>query len=82
MASCRIEGGTNGFAFSSGIGATTTVLHTLKPGDHVLCGDDVYGGTFRLLDKIMKPNALVDLFGFSATYPGTRPGAAKAGAGK
>ncbi len=34
------------------------------------------------LDKIMKPNALVDLFGFSATYPGTRPGAAKAGPGK
>lgn len=34
------------------------------------------------LDKIMKPNALVDLFGFSATYPGTRPGAAKTGAGK
>ena len=34
------------------------------------------------LDKITKPNALVDLFGFSATYPGTRPGAAKAGPGK
>lgn len=34
------------------------------------------------LDKIMKPNALVDLFGFSATYPGTKPGAAKAGPGK
>ncbi|MDP1837554.1 MAG: hypothetical protein Q8L19_03550 [Reyranella sp.] len=34
------------------------------------------------LDKIMKPNALVDLFGFSATYPGTTPGAAKAGPGK
>jgi hypothetical protein len=34
------------------------------------------------LDKVMKPNALVDLFGFSATYPGTKPGAAKAGPGK
>lgn len=34
------------------------------------------------LDKIMKPNALVDLFGFTATYPGTRPGAAKSGPGK
>ncbi|MDP1837345.1 MAG: hypothetical protein Q8L19_02490, partial [Reyranella sp.] len=34
------------------------------------------------LDKIMKPNALVDLFGFSATYPGTKAGAAKAGPGK
>ncbi|MDP1967185.1 MAG: hypothetical protein Q8K93_33855 [Reyranella sp.] len=34
------------------------------------------------IDKIMKPNALVELFGFSATYPGTKPGAAKAGPGK
>jgi cystathionine gamma-synthase/cystathionine gamma-lyase len=50
-----LEGGTHGFAFSSGLGATTTMLHTLAPGDHVLCGDDVYGGTFRLLDKVMKP---------------------------
>ena len=50
-----LEGGAHGFAFSSGLGATTTMLHTLAPGDHVLCGDDVYGGTFRLLDKVMKP---------------------------
>src|SRR3984885_1817063 len=47
-----IEGGRHGFAFSSGLGATATILHTLSPGDHVLCGDDVYGGTFRLLDKV------------------------------
>jgi len=50
-----LEGGAHGFSFSSGLGATATLLHTLKPGDHVLCGDDVYGGTFRLLDKVMKP---------------------------
>src|ERR1700744_3167013 len=50
-----LEGGRHGFAFSSGLGATTTLLHTLKTGDHVVCGDDVYGGTFRLLDKVMKP---------------------------
>ena len=50
-----LEGGDHGFAFSSGLGATSTLLHTLAPGDHVLCGDDVYGGTFRLLDKVMKP---------------------------
>lgn len=50
-----LEGGTHGFAFSSGLAATMTLLHTLAPGDHVLCGDDVYGGTFRLLDKVMKP---------------------------
>jgi len=57
-----LEGGTHGFAFSSGLGASTTVLHTLKPGDHILCGDDVYGGTFRLLDKVMKP------LGFDTTF--------------
>jgi cystathionine gamma-synthase/cystathionine gamma-lyase len=50
-----LEGGKHGFSFSSGLGATATILHTLAPGDHVLCGDDVYGGTFRLLDKVMKP---------------------------
>jgi cystathionine beta-lyase/cystathionine gamma-synthase len=53
-----LEGGAHGFSFSSGLGASTTLLHTLAPGDHVLCGDDVYGGTFRLLDKVMKPMGL------------------------
>ncbi len=38
-----------GFAFASGCAAATTLLHTLSPGDHVVCGDDVYGGTYRLL---------------------------------
>jgi cystathionine beta-lyase/cystathionine gamma-synthase len=57
-----LEGGTHGFAFSSGLGASTTVLHTLKPGDHILCGDDVYGGTFRLLDKVMKPMGIDSTF--------------------
>ncbi|MFO0592531.1 MAG: cystathionine gamma-synthase [Polyangiaceae bacterium] len=50
-----IEGGKHGFAFASGLGASTTLFSTLKSGDHVLSGDDVYGGTFRLLDKVMKP---------------------------
>jgi cystathionine beta-lyase/cystathionine gamma-synthase len=53
-----LEGGAHGFAFASGLGATTTLLHTLRTGDHVLCGDDVYGGTFRLLDKVMAPMGL------------------------
>jgi cystathionine beta-lyase/cystathionine gamma-synthase len=47
-----LEGGKQGFAFASGLGAETTLFHTLKPGDHVLAGDDLYGGTFRLLDKV------------------------------
>jgi cystathionine gamma-synthase/cystathionine gamma-lyase len=50
-----LEGGRRGFAFASGCAATTTLLHTLRPGDHVLSGDDVYGGTFRIFDKVMGP---------------------------
>ncbi|MBM4374580.1 MAG: cystathionine gamma-synthase [Deltaproteobacteria bacterium] len=57
-----LEGGTQGFAFASGLGASTTILHTLAPGDHLLCGDDVYGGTFRLLDKVMKPLGIESTF--------------------
>jgi cystathionine beta-lyase/cystathionine gamma-synthase len=47
-----LEGGGEGFAFASGCAATTVLLHSLRPGDHVVCGDDVYGGTFRLFDKV------------------------------
>lgn len=57
-----LEGGTHGFAFASGLGASSTVLHTLKPGDHVLSGDDVYGGTFRLLDKVLAPLGIGSTF--------------------
>jgi len=57
-----LEGGTRGFAFSSGCAAATTLLHSLKPGDHVISGDDVYGGTFRLFDKVMKPFGLESSF--------------------
>jgi cystathionine beta-lyase/cystathionine gamma-synthase len=49
-----LEGGAHGIAFGSGCAATTAILLTLKTGDHVLCGDDVYGGTFRIFDKVMK----------------------------
>ena len=42
--------------------AETTVLHLLKSGDHVVCGDDVYGGTFRLLDSVMSQ------FGIETTF--------------
>lgn len=50
-----LEGGTHGLAFASGCAAMTTLFHTLKAGDHVVGCDDVYGGTFRILDKVMKP---------------------------
>ena len=49
-----IEGGRFARAFASGSAATSAVLACLNPGDHVLCGDDVYGGSFRLMDKVYK----------------------------
>jgi len=48
-----LEGARYGFAFASGCAASTTVTHLLKEGDHVVCCDDVYGGTYRLFDKVM-----------------------------
>lgn len=48
-----LEGGNAAFAFSSGCGAALTLLHTLRPGEHVVCSDDVYGGTYRLLTRVI-----------------------------
>ena len=48
-----LEGGTHGFCFASGLAASDTVLHLLQAGDHVVHSDDVYGGTFRLFDKVV-----------------------------
>jgi cystathionine gamma-synthase len=53
QALASLEGGASGFAFSSGLGAETTLLLTLRPGDHVVLADDVYGGTYRLLSKVL-----------------------------
>lgn len=57
-----LENGSHGYAFGSGLAATATLLHTLKPGAHILCGDDVYGGTFRLMDKVMAPMGISSSF--------------------
>ena len=46
-----LEGAAHGLAFASGMAATDTVIRTFEPGDHILVGGDVYGGTFRLFDK-------------------------------
>ena len=48
-----LEGGAAGFAFPSGMAAVTTVIHLLSAGDHVVCADDIYGGTHRLFSEIM-----------------------------
>jgi cystathionine gamma-lyase len=49
-----LEKGDYGIAFSSGMAAISSVMKLLKSGDHIICSDDVYGGTFRLFDKIYK----------------------------
>ena len=49
-----LEGATHGLAFSSGLAATATVMLLLDPGDHVVFTEDVYGGTFRLFDKVFR----------------------------
>lgn len=49
-----LESGSFGLAFASGLAATNTVLQLLNAGDHVLAGNDVYGGAFRLFDKILR----------------------------
>ncbi len=49
-----LESGSHGLAFASGLAATDTVLRLLRAGDHVLAGNDVYGGTFRLFDKVLR----------------------------
>ncbi|MCB8928258.1 MAG: cystathionine gamma-synthase [Ardenticatenaceae bacterium] len=48
-----LEGGTYALAFASGMAAIDTILRLIKPGEHVLSGNDVYGGTFRLFDKVL-----------------------------
>jgi cystathionine gamma-lyase len=52
-----LEGGTRGFAFASGLAATSTILELLDSGDHVIAGDDQYGGTFRLFERVRKRSA-------------------------
>lgn len=61
-----LEGGRHGFAFSSGMGCIDSLMKLFKSGDHVVCGENVYGGTFRLFDKILSH------FGMSFTFVDSR----------
>jgi cystathionine gamma-synthase len=61
----ELEGGNWGLAFASGMAATDTVLRMLGSGDHVVAGNDVYGGTFRLFDKVLRR------FGLDFTFADT-----------
>jgi cystathionine beta-lyase/cystathionine gamma-synthase len=75
-----LEGGERALAFASGLAATTAVLSTLRPGDAVGAAADLYGGTFRLLERVYQPWGLVARYtedaspeGFAAVLcPATR----------
>jgi cystathionine gamma-lyase len=49
-----LEGGKHALAFASGLATTDAIIKLLSAGDHVVCGDDVYGGTFRIFDKVFR----------------------------
>src|SRR5690606_8550480 len=57
-----LEGGAHGLAFSSGCAAMETLLRTLVPGDRVVAGREIYGGTYRLLEQVERP------LGIETTY--------------
>jgi len=65
-----LEGGTRGYAFASGLAATSTVLETIDSGSHVICMDDVYGGTFRLFERVRKRSAGLEFSFVDLTDPG------------
>jgi len=55
-----LEGGSHGFAFASGMAAVDTVMHLLAPGDHVLAMNDLYGGTWRLFERVRRRSSGLD----------------------
>jgi cystathionine beta-lyase/cystathionine gamma-synthase len=61
-----LEGGRHGFAYSSGVGCVDSIMKLFKSGDHIICGENVYGGTSRLFDRILQH------LGLSFTYVDTR----------
>lgn len=61
----RLEGGCRGFAFATGMAAITTLFMLFKQGDHIIVTEDLYGGTYRLLDKIFAG------YGLTASYVDT-----------
>jgi len=73
-----LENGTRGYAFASGMAATATILELVSSGEHVIAMDDLYGGTFRLFDKVRKRSAgiefdFVDLSDIEALRAAVRP---------
>lgn len=57
-----LEGAKHGLSFASGLAATNALIQTLSAGDHVVCGQNTYGGTYRLFDKVWKRHGLAFTF--------------------
>jgi cystathionine gamma-lyase len=72
-----LEKATHGFAFGSGMGAATTLLHLVKAGDHVLAGHNMYGGTYRVMSLVFADHGLdfsyVDMSDLDAVRKALRP---------
>ena len=64
-----LEGGSRGFAFASGMAATATILELLDSGDHVVAMDDLYGGSFRLFERVRRRSAGLDFSFVDMTDP-------------
>jgi cystathionine gamma-lyase len=64
-----LEGGTRGFAFASGLAATATLLDLLDSGDHVVAMDDLYGGSYRLFERVRRRSAGLDFSYVDMTDP-------------
>ena len=64
-----LEGGARGFAFASGLAATSTILELLDSGDHVIAMDDLYGGSYRLFERVRRRSAGLDFSFVDLTDP-------------
>jgi cystathionine gamma-lyase len=64
-----LEGGSRGFAFASGLAATSTILELLDSGDHVVAMDDLYGGSYRLFERVRRRSAGLDFSFVDLTDP-------------
>ncbi|MCA1713899.1 MAG: cystathionine gamma-synthase [Gammaproteobacteria bacterium] len=64
-----LEGGSRGFAFASGLAATSTLLELLDSGDHVVAMDDLYGGSYRLFERVRRRSAGLDFSFVDLTDP-------------
>ncbi|MGD1093367.1 MAG: PLP-dependent aspartate aminotransferase family protein [Bryobacteraceae bacterium] len=72
-----LEGGARGLAFASGLAATATMLELLDTGSHVIAGDDLYGGTFRLFERVRRRSAGLDFTFVDLSQPGSLESAAR-----